>query len=228
MIQSGPAVSSRAADAFLSAGMYTIGALLLRCTAIASVALSVRVSGLSQLKMVGFFVALLVIPVAFVNGVISLWPTMSELGTSAAKLQALIAFYTGIFMGPLYPVVHGYRHTRMSYRIPLAITTLMNMLVDVIALGVLALLNWSPCNFSTRTRTMAESQGANLPFLSSTLKCPQFVGFVGTGACLTLASAVVFICSVAGSRYQVRQGERLIRLENRGGLGCSASQLEPN
>ncbi|KAG6547464.1 hypothetical protein Mapa_010912 [Marchantia paleacea] len=212
----------------IAGGMYTIGALLLRCTAIASVALSVRVSGLSQYKMVGLFMAFLVIPVACVNGVISLWPTMSELGTNVAKLQALIAFYIGIFIGPLYPVVHGYRQTRMSYRIPLAITTLMNMLVDVIALGVLVLLNWSTCNFSKHTRTMAESQGANIPYLSSTLKCPQFLGFVGTGACLTLASSVVFICSVAGSRYQVLEGERLIRLENRGGLGCSGSQLEPN
>lgn len=195
---------------FEHAGTYTVGALVLRCTAIASVVLylEVNVRKINYDKAIAVYFCLGVAPISLLNGVLAL-SKRDRFWSAGGQLHAWVAAYIGFTLGPLYPVVEGFARDRKSngpsfllHRLP--VTLFMNFLLDVSTLGAITAMKWNACNFrqsSAFSDHPDQLSWAIQPALSSTFTCSSFLGYTFFGAGLSVISSCVFLALLATSSY---------------------------
>ncbi|BBN19683.1 hypothetical protein MPTK1_8g12710 [Marchantia polymorpha subsp. ruderalis] len=194
----------------LIGGTYTVGALVLRCTAIASVVLylEVNVRKINYDKAIAVYFCLGVAPISLLNGVLAL-SKRDRFWSAGGQLHAWVAAYIGFTLGPLYPVVEGFARDRKSngpsfllHRLP--VTLFMNFLLDVSTLGAITAMKWNACNFrqsSAFSDHPDQLSWAIQPALSSTFTCSSFLGYTFFGAGLSVISSCVFLALLATSSY---------------------------
>ncbi|BFI30860.1 hypothetical protein MPTK2_3g16190 [Marchantia polymorpha subsp. ruderalis] len=170
----------------LLAGIYTAGALLLRMSTIAAV-----MNYWMKYFNIGFmaYLPLWLFPGSYVIGMICVAPARKLLSLSG-QLHAVVAGYVNFTLGPLYPVVDGYRHVvdqgscKNGMGRHLGLTVGLNLLLDIIPICVSAIIQQSPCVYHL--------DGGEK--IISTFTCRSYLAYIITGTSLTVVITIVLIC----------------------------------
>ncbi|KAG6548804.1 hypothetical protein Mapa_009565 [Marchantia paleacea] len=175
----------------IAGGLYTLASVILRSLSITSIAVASEVSGIHHGKLLGVYLAITG-TIFYCIGLISLGTTTSFF-TFGAQLRAgmTIIFY---YLGPVYPMLERFYHKTLSTRLNiltrLSLVALLNLLLDVLTFSIVAKLKWGLCNYTKRRVPFPD-----LPYLSSTLKCPQFLAMSTIGAVLSAVS-ILILCYI--------------------------------
>ncbi|BBN05033.1 hypothetical protein MPTK1_3g09740 [Marchantia polymorpha subsp. ruderalis] len=175
----------------IAGGLYTLATVMLRSLSMASISVASEVSGIHHGKLLGVDIAI-TFTVFYCFGLISMGATTSffTFGTQLRAGMTVMFFY----LGPVYPMLHRFYQKTLSARLNtlsrLTSVALINLLLDVLTFSILAELKWGLCNYTRRRLRFPE-----LPYLSSTLKCPQFLALTTIGAVLS-AVTILALCFI--------------------------------
>ncbi|KAG6557030.1 hypothetical protein Mapa_000956 [Marchantia paleacea] len=170
----------------LLAGIYTAGALLLRMCSIAAV-----MNYWMKYFQPGFlaYFPLWLFPGSYIIGMICVAPARKLLSLSG-QLHAVVAGYVNFTLGPLYPVVDGYRSVvdqgscKSGMGGHLGLTVGLNLLLDIIPICVSAIIQQSPCVYHLDSGEQ----------IISTFTCRRYLAYIITGTTLTVVVTIALIC----------------------------------
>jgi hypothetical protein len=182
------------------AGLYTIGALLLRLYALITLLVLIGLSFSSPISIIVMSLYLLVgiCALAYVNGLLAHLQSGEEMCSWKGQVKIIVSSYICATIGPLYPVIEN-RNRRPGI---LGVAILINMLPDVVVL-IISMVESGEI-FSACKPGFSESY--IYPFMS----CHQYIAYVTAVVGLSILPGII-----------------LCRLSNQQAQTCNHSEEEP-